>query len=63
MLKSFSTMILAAGYGRRMLSLTKDIPKPLVKVNNISLLKNVIDFLFKIGCIKIIINTRICKKC
>ena len=57
MLKPFSAMILAAGFGKRMLSLTDEIPKPLVKVNNISLLKNVIDFLFKIGCIKIIINT------
>ena len=57
MLKPFSAMILAAGFGKRMLPLTKKIPKPLVKVNDISLLKNVIDFLFKIGCIKIIINT------
>ena len=52
MLKSFSAMILAAGYGKRMLSLTNEIPKPLVKVNNISLLKNSIDFLYKIGCKK-----------
>ena len=57
MLKSFSAMILAAGFGKRMLSLTKEIPKPLVKVNNISLLKNSIDFLYKIGCKKIVINT------
>ena len=57
MLKSFSAMILAAGFGKRMLPLTDKIPKPLLKVNNISLLKNVIDFLFKIGCVKIIINT------
>ena len=57
MLKSFSAMILAAGYGKRMLSLTNEIPKPLVKVNNISLLKNSIDFLYKIGCKKIVINT------
>ena len=57
MRKPFSAMILAAGYGKRMLSLTKDIPKPLVKVGNVSLLKNCIDFLFKIGCEKIVINT------
>jgi len=57
MQKPFSAMILAAGYGKRMLSLTKDIPKPLVKVGNVSLLKNCIDFLFKIGCEKLVINT------
>ena len=57
MIKSFSAMILAAGYGKRMLPLTKEIPKPLVEVNNISLLKNSIDFLYRIGCKKIVINT------
>ena len=57
MLKYFSAMILAAGFGKRMLPLTDKIPKPLLKINNTSLLKNVIDFLFKIGCAKIIINT------
>jgi len=57
MFKSFSAMILAAGYGKRMLSLTKEIPKPLIKVNNIPLLKNSIDFLYRIGCKKIVINT------
>ena len=57
MIKSFSAMILAAGYGKRMLSLTKEIPKPLVKINNIPLLKNSIDFLYRIGCKKIVINT------
>ena len=40
-----------------MLPLTKKIPKPLVKVNSVSLLKNSIDFLYKIGCKKIVINT------
>ena len=57
MLKSFSAMILAAGFGKRMLHLTKNIPKPLITINNTSLLKNNIDFLFKIGCTKIIVNT------
>ncbi len=57
MFKSFSAMILAAGYGKRMLSLTKKIPKPLIKVNSIPLLKNSIDFLYRIGCKRIVINT------
>ena len=53
----FSGMILAAGFGKRMLPLTKSLPKPLIKVNDISLLDNAIDFLKKIGCKQIIINT------
>ena len=57
MQKEFSAMILAAGFGKRLLPLTDKIPKPLVKVNNISLLKNSIDLLFNIGCKKIVINT------
>ena len=55
--KPFSAMILAAGYGKRMLPLTRDIPKPLIEINNVSLLKNCIDLLFKIGCYEIVINT------
>ena len=54
---NFSAMILAAGYGKRMLPLTNEIPKPLIQVNNVSLLKNNIDFLLKLGCKKIVINT------
>ena len=57
MLRAFSAMILAAGYGKRMMSLTKNMPKPLVKVNNVPLLKNCIDFLFDIGCTRLVINT------
>ena len=57
MTKSFSTMILAAGFGKRMGSLTDKIPKPLIKINNTPLLKNCIDFLLNIGCKKIVINT------
>ena len=57
MLRPFSAMILAAGFGKRMLPLTKKIPKPLIKINNVSLLKITIEFLFKIGCKKIVINT------
>ena len=55
--KSFSAMILAAGFGKRMLPLTNKIPKPLIQINNTSLLKNCIDFLSNIGCKKIVINT------
>ena len=57
MTKSFSAMILSAGFGKRMLPLTNHIPKPLIEINNVSLLRNTIEFLFKIGCKKIVINT------
>jgi len=54
---NFSAMILAAGLGKRMLPLTKDLPKPLIQVNGITLLENSINFLTKLGCNQIIINT------
>lgn len=54
---SFSAMILAAGFGRRLMPLTKDIPKPLIYINGITLLDNTINFLKKLGCNHIIINT------
>ncbi len=57
MKKNFSAMILSAGFGKRLLPITNKVPKPLVKINNISLLKNCIDFLFNIGCKKIVVNT------
>ena len=54
---SFSAMILAAGFGKRLMPLTKDIPKPLIYINGITLLDNSINFLKKLGCSQIIINT------
>ena len=53
----FSGMILAAGFGKRMLPLTKNSPKPLIEINGITLLDNSINFLKKLGCNEIIINT------
>ncbi len=50
-------MILAAGFGKRMLPLTKNLPKPLIEVRGITLLDNAINFLKKLGCNQIIINT------
>ena len=57
MTKKFSAMILAAGFGKRMESLTENKPKPLIKVGKEVLLKKIIDTLLKIGCEKIVINT------
>ena len=42
-------MIFAAGLGKRMLPLTHSIPKPLVKVNDYSLLENSIEKLLKLN--------------
>ncbi len=56
-MQEFTLMILAAGYGTRMGSLTKKIPKPLIKINNLTLLENTIFFFENIGCKKFIINT------
>jgi len=50
-------MILAAGFGTRMQNLTANRPKPLLKINNTTLLTNTIDFFEKLGCNKFIINT------
>ena len=56
-MKIKKSMILAAGYGKRLLPLTETIPKPLVKIGNTNLLDNTIKFLEKIGIKEIIINT------
>ncbi len=56
-MKNFSLMILAAGYGKRMKHLTKEVPKPLLKINDRELLSYNIEFFLNIGCNKIVINT------
>ena len=40
-------LILAAGYGMRMDNLTKDIPKPLLKIKNKTLISYAIDLIKK----------------
>ena len=49
--------ILAAGFGRRLLPLTKDVPKPLVKINQKPMIDYIFDALDTIGIEKIYINT------
>ena len=49
-------MILAAGLGKRMQPLTLKTPKPLLEINNISLLERAIILLVKSGVEKISIN-------
>jgi|TARA_B100001093_G_scaffold501550_1_gene553349 MurNAc alpha-1-phosphate uridylyltransferase len=49
-------MILAAGYGKRMLPLTKKIPKPLIKIGSKNLLERAIELLATIGVNEIVLN-------
>ncbi len=50
-------IVLAAGFGKRVLPLTNATPKPLLKINNISLLTNTLNFLKKSGIKHFAINT------
>ena len=56
-MSDYSLLILCAGFGKRMLNLTKDIPKPLLKVKDKNLLGNAINFFSEIGFNEIFINT------
>lgn len=49
-------MILAAGFGKRMLPLTEKIPKPLLQVNDQSLIEYPIKKLAALGVTEIVIN-------
>ena len=50
-------MILAAGFGKRILPLTARCPKPLLKIGDETLLSNTLKFLKLCGITEIIINT------
>ena len=50
-------MILAAGFGKRMLPLTEKTPKPLIKVGPKNLLERSIELLIKMGIDELVINT------
>ena len=49
-------MILAAGFGKRLHPLTLDCPKPLLKIDNETLLSNTLKFLEKFGIKQVVIN-------
>ena len=55
-MKVKKAIILGAGFGKRMRPITKKIPKPLVKINGVTLLENSIKFLISLGVKHIIIN-------
>ena len=56
MKKITKAMIFAAGFGKRLIPLTEEMPKPLLKLNNKTLLENCILFLEDCGIKEIIIN-------
>ena len=49
-------MILSAGYGKRLLPLTENCPKPLLKISNETLLSNTLKFLIQYGIKNVVIN-------
>ena len=49
-------MILSAGYGKRLLPLTNNCPKPLLKIGRETLLSNTIKFLKEFGVKQVVIN-------
>ena len=53
----FPLLILSAGFGKRMLDLTENLPKPLLKVDDQTLLANTIEFFLDLGCNDFFINS------
>ncbi len=56
-MKIKTALILCAGYGKRLNPVTLKIPKPLIEINEITLLENSINFLEKLDIKNIKINT------
>ena len=56
-MKINTALILCAGYGKRLNPLTLKEPKPLLKINEITLLENCINLIKFIGLKRVIINT------
>tara|TARA_B110000971_G_scaffold202927_1_gene223068 strand:+ start:192 stop:884 length:693 start_codon:yes stop_codon:yes gene_type:complete len=56
-MKINTALILCAGYGKRLNPRTLTEPKPLLKINEITLLENCINLIQSLGIKKVIINT------
>ena len=56
-MKINTALILCAGYGKRLNPLTLNEPKPLLKINKITLLENCIHLIESLGIKKVILNT------
>ena len=56
-MKIKTALILCAGLGKRLNPITLDIPKPLIKINTVTVLERCIKLIIKLGIKKICINT------
>jgi MurNAc alpha-1-phosphate uridylyltransferase len=56
-MKIKTALILCAGYGKRLNPITLTTPKPLLKINETTLLENCINLIHSLGISKILINT------
>ena len=57
MKKLNTAIIMCAGFGKRLKPLTNKVPKPLLKIDNKSLLENTIELLFRLNINKIFLNS------
>ena len=56
-MKINTALILCAGYGKRLNPITLDVPKPLLEINNVTMLEKCIQLIKNLGIKKILINT------
>ncbi len=56
-MKINTALILCAGFGERLKPLTLKKPKPLLKLNNVTMLESCIDIIIKLGIKKVLLNT------
>ena len=52
-----TALVLCAGYGKRLNPLTLELPKPLLKLNNITLLEKTLNLIKSLGIKKVKLNT------
>ena len=58
MFKINTALVLCAGYGKRLNPLTLKNPKPLLKLNDLTLLENTINLIKELGIKKIFLSSQ-----
>ena len=56
-MKINTALIMCAGLGKRLSPLTEKIPKPLLKINDLTMLENCINLIIKLGIKRVFLNT------